>query len=204
MLLLSQGTPMIYGGDEFANSQAGNNNAWCQDNAVGWTDWKNAKKQENLSTFVKEAIAFRKKHPILHMPQEMRGVDYMAKGFPDISVHGERAWFLNRDNTSRLLGVMYCGSYAENENGNADDFIYIGMNFHWEKRNIALPNLPDGMGWKKVADTSGQTPEQWFGEYEETYKKSIKINPRTIVVLIAKREESGHASMAALQDNNEA
>lgn len=109
MLLLSQGTPMIYGGDEFANSQAGNNNAWCQDNAVGWTDWKNAKKQENLSTFVKEAIAFRKKHPILHMPQEMRGVDYMAKGFPDISVHGERAWFLNRDNTSRLLGVMYCG-----------------------------------------------------------------------------------------------
>ena len=204
MLLLSQGTPMIYGGDEFANSQAGNNNAWCQDNAVGWTDWKNAKKQENLSTFVKEAIAFRKKHPILHMPQEMRGVDYMAKGFPDISVHGERAWFLNRDNTSRLLGVMYCGSYAENENGNADDFIYIGMNFHWEKRNIALPNLPDGLGWKKVADTSGQTPEQWFGEYEETYKKSIKINPRTIVVLIAKREESGHASMAALQDNNEA
>ena len=116
----------------------------------------------------------------------------------------ERAWFLNRDNTSRLLGVMYCGSYAENENGNADDFIYIGMNFHWEKRNIALPNLPDGLGWKKVADTSGQTPEQWFGEYEETYKKSIKINPRTIVVLIAKREESGHASMAALQDNNEA
>lgn len=204
MLLLSQGTPMIYGGDEFANSQAGNNNAWCQDNAVGWTDWKNAKKQENLSTFVKEAIAFRKKHPILHMPQEMRGVDYMAKGFPDISVHGERAWFLNRDNTSRLLGVMYCGSYAENENGNADDFIYIGMNFHWEKRNIALPNLPDRLGWKKVADTSGQTPEQWFGEYEETYKKSIKINPRTIVVLIAKREESGHASMAALQDNNEA
>ena len=198
------GTQMIYGGDEFANSQAGNNNAWCQDNAVGWTDWKNAKKQENLSTFVKEAIAFRKKHPILHMPQEMRGVDYMAKGFPAISVHGERAWFLNRDNTSRLLGVMYCGSYAENENGNADDFIYIGMNFHWEKRNIALPNLPDGLGWKKVADTSGQTPEQWFGEYEETYKKSIKINPRTIVVLIAKREESGHASMAALQDNNEA
>ena len=51
---------------------------------------------------------------------------------------------------------------------------------------------------------NGQTPEQWFGEYEETYKKSIKINPRTIVVLIAKREESGHASMAALQDNNEA
>ena len=204
MLLLSQGTPMIYGGDEFANSQAGNNNAWCQDNAVGWTDWKNLKKYEALAAFVKEAIAFRKNHPILHMPQEMRGVDYMAKGFPDISVHGERAWFLNRDNTSRLLGVMYCGAYAEREDGTTDDFIYIGMNFHWEKRNIALPNLPEGLSWKKVADTSNQTEGQWFGDYEETYKKSTKINPRTIVVLIAKREESEHASVAALQDNNEA
>ena len=61
MPLFESGTPMIYGGDEFANSQAGNNNAWCQDNAVGWTDWKNAKKQGRIfSTFVKEAIAFRK------------------------------------------------------------------------------------------------------------------------------------------------
>ena len=105
---------------------------------------------------------------------------------------------------ARRTGTPEAAASTLEENGNADDFIYIGMNFHWEKRNIALPNLPDGLGWKKVADTSGQTPEQWFGEYEETYKKSIKINPRTIVVLIAKREESGHASMAALQDNNEA
>lgn len=171
MLLLSQGTPMIYGGDEFANSQAGNNNAWCQDNAVGWTDWKNAKKQENLSTFVKEAIAFRKtSNPSYATGNAWSGLH--GEGFPDISVHGERAWFLNRDNTSRLLGVMYCGSYAENENGNADDFIYIGMNFHWEKRNIALPNLPDGLGWKKVADTSGRHQSSGL----ENMKKHIKIN----------------------------
>ena len=91
MLLLSQGTPMIYGGDEFANSQAGNNNVWCQDNPTGWTDWKNARRHTGLSSFVKEAIAYRKNHPILHMPNEMRGVDYMANGFPDVSVHGERA-----------------------------------------------------------------------------------------------------------------
>ena len=99
---------------------------------------------------------------------------------------------------------MYCGPYAECEDGTPDDFIYIGMNFHWEKRNIALPNLPDGLVWKKVADTSSQTGNKWFGDYKETYTKSTKINPRTIVVLIAKREESEHASVAALQDNNEA
>lgn len=204
MLLLSQGTPMIYGGDEFANSQEGNNNAWCQDNQVGWTDWRNKRKQEELLSFVKETLAFRKEHPILHMPKAMRGVDYMAKGFPDVSVHGERAWFLNRDNTSRLLGVMYCGAYAECSDGSADSFIYIGMNFHWEKRNIALPNLPDGYNWKKIADTSECALDQWFWKREEIYKKSIKINPRTIVVLVAEQEESEHASVAALQDNNKA
>ena len=85
-------------------------------------------------------------------------------------MHGERAWFLNRDNTSRLLGIMYCGAYAQKDDGTEDDFLYIGMNFHWEKRNIALPNLPDGMNWKKIADTS-EMGEPWFREQEEPYKK---------------------------------
>ena len=111
------------------------------------------KKQEKLFSFVKKAIAFRKDHPILHMPNELRSVDYMAKGFPDVSFHGERAWFLNMENTSRLIGIMYCGAYAQKPDGTDDDFLYIGYTFHWEKRNIALPNLPDGMTWKKIADT---------------------------------------------------
>ena len=204
MLLLSQGTPMIYGGDEFGNSQNGNNNAWCQDNSVGWTDWKCMKKQEKLFSFVKKAIAFRKDHPILHMPNELRSVDYMAKGFPDVSFHGERAWFLNMENTSRLIGIMYCGAYAQKPDGTDDDFLYIGYNFHWEKRNIALPNLPDGMTWKKIADTSDQEEKNWFQEGKETYKKTIDINPRTIVVLVARQGEIEHASVAALQDDNKA
>ena len=126
---------MIYGGDEFCNSQNGNNNAWCQDNPVGWTDWKAFRKNKNIFEFVKEAVAFRKAHPILHMEKEPKGADYLAKGFPDISFHGERAWYLNQENTSRLLGVMYCGSYAKKEDGSEDDFIYVGYNFHWEKQN---------------------------------------------------------------------
>ena len=193
-----------WSGDEFGNSQNGNNNAWCQDNSVGWTDWKCMKKQEKLFFFVKKAIAFRKDHPILHMPNELRSVDYMAKGFPDVSFHGERAWFLNMENTSRLIGIMYCGAYAQKPDGTDDDFLYIGYNFHWEKRNIALPNLPDGMTWKKIADTSDQEEKNWFCEGEETYKKTIDINPRTIVVLVARQGEIENASVAALQDDNKA
>lgn len=205
MLLLSQGTPMLYGGDEFGNSQGGNNNAWCQDNSTGWTDWKSFKKQEKLFSFVKKAIEFRKEHPILHMPDELRNVDYMAKGFPDISFHGERAWFLNMENTSRLIGIMYCGDYAERADGTKDDFLYIGYNFHWEERKIALPNLPDGVTWRKIVDTSDQEEEKWFREDSVSYKKVIDINPRTIVVLVARQEEvEDDASVAALQDDNKA
>lgn len=189
MLLLSQGTPVIYGGDEFCNSQSGNNNAWCQDNPVGWTDWKALRKNKKIFEFVKEAIAFRKAHPVLHMEKEPKGSDYLAKGFPDISFHGERAWYLNQENTSRLLGVMYCGSYAKKEDGSEDDFIYVGYNFHWENRTIALPNLPEGMIWKKTADTSDTEERDFFREREESYKKNIEINPRTIVVLTGKKEE---------------
>lgn len=186
MMFLSQGVPMIYGGDEIGNSQGGNNNAYCQDNAIGWVDWKGLKKNEALLSFVKKAAAFRKEHPILHKEEEMKGVDYKTKGFPDISFHGERAWYCNSDNTSRLLGIMYCGAYAEKENGEPDDFIYVTYNFHWENREMALPNLPAGMEWKKVIDTADAEANGFPEESEEGYTKKIEVGPRTIVVLIAK------------------
>lgn len=188
MLLLSQGVPMIYGGDEIANSQNGNNNAYCQDNPVGWIDWKGLKKNEKLLQFVKDAIAFRKEHPVLHQGKELKGVDYLTKGFPDISFHGERAWYCSQENTSRLLGVMYCGHYAQKQDGTFDDHIYVAYNFHWEPRKIALPNLPEGIVWKKAVDTSDTPKEGFFHESEEEYEKTIEIAPRTIVVLLGRQE----------------
>lgn len=186
LMLLSQGVPMIYGGDEFGNSQDGNNNAYCQDNSVGWIDWKGLKKNNSLLEFVKDAINFRKNHPIFHMTHELKGVDYKTKGCPDISFHGERAWYLNCENTCRLLGVMYCGAYAEKADGTKDDYIYVGYNFHWESRKIALPNLPGGIKWRKAADTSDMTCSGFYEELKEEYEKGIEISPRTIVVLVGK------------------
>lgn len=189
MMLLSQGVPMIYGGDEFGNSQNGNNNAYCQDNATGWIDWNAKKKNEDLFAFVKEAIAFRKAHPILHLETEMKESDYLAAGLPDISFHGERAWYLSLENTSRLLGVMYCGAYVKRPDGTPDDILYVGYNFHWENRSIALPNLPDGRKWTKLLDSGEEKAGGYFGGSAETYKKSIEIAPRTIVVLAGRQEE---------------
>ena len=197
MVLLSQGVPMIYGGDEIGNSQNGNNNAYCQDNSIGWIDWKGLKKNESLLEFVKAVIAFRKEHPILHTPGELRGVDYQTRGLPDVSVHGERAWFLNSENTSRLLGIMYYGAYARKKDGSYDDSVYIAYNFHWENRSVALPNLPGKGCWKKVIDTS-MLKTNGFCYDDEKYSRKLEIAPRTIVVLLAKQEGEKNASMAAL------
>ena len=197
MVLLSQGVPMIYGGDEIGNSQNGNNNAYCQDNSIGWIDWKGLKKNESLLEFVKAVIAFRKEHPILHTPGELRGVDYQTRGLPDVSVHGERAWFLNSENTSRLLGIMYYGAYARRKDGTYDDSIYIAYNFHWENRSVALPNLPGKGCWTKVIDTS-MLKTNGFCYDDEKHSRKLEIAPRTIVVLLAKQEEKKNASMAAL------
>ena len=116
-------------------------------------------------------------------------MDYLAKGFPDISFHGERAWYLNEENTCRLMGVMYCGAYGEKPDGTADDFLYVAYNFHWENRTVALPNLPEGMIWKKLADTAEAEEESWFYEREEEYQKGIEISPRSIVVLAGRKKE---------------
>ena len=174
MVLLSQGVPMIYGGDEFGNSQNGNNNAYCQDNQVGWIDWKALKKNESLFQFVKNAIAFRKEHPILHVPGEMYGVDYQTRGLPDVSLHGERAWYMNSENTSRLLGIMYCGGYAHRADGSEDASIYVAYNFHWEDRIFALPNLAGYRKWKKVIDTSAVKENGFLEQEQETYSKKLR------------------------------
>ena len=104
------------------------------------------------------------------MEKEPKGADYLAKGFPDISFHGERAWYLNQENTSRLLGVMYCGSYAKKSDGSEDDFIYVGYNFTG-KQNHALPNLPEGMTWKKQQIPQIQKTEVFFGKEKNPMKK---------------------------------
>lgn len=177
MLLFSQGVPMIYGGDEIGNSQEGNNNAYCQDNPIGWIDWRGLRKNASMLAFVKKTVALRKAHPVLHMNESMKEADYLGKGFPDLSFHGERAWFCNMENTSRMIGMMLCGEYARQADGTGDDFLYVGFNFHWETRSMALPNLPEGMEWKKVMDTGDLTCDGFYGENGQVYERSVEVGP---------------------------
>lgn len=164
LLLTAQGTPMIVGGDEFGFSRGGNNNPYCQDNQISWLDWRLKGRNEPFWNFVKEAIALRKRHPILHRPVECTMLDYIACGYPDLSYHGEEAWKLKTDRLSRFAGVMYCGNYALKNRNEADSSFYIAYNMHWEPHAFALPGLPEGQEWTAVCDTADGWTNHFAGE----------------------------------------
>lgn len=190
LLMLSQGTPLLYGGDEFGNTQKGNNNAYCQDNVTGWVDWSRKGKYNGFKKFVQDVIAFRKKHPILHMPYELRATDYKSLGWPEISWHSDRAWFVNTESSSRQIGVLYCGKYAKKEDGTTDDFVYVIYNMYWNDKMFALPDLPEGMKWYVTVDSGKKSEEAVSIAGQEkviTEKKSLKVSGRTILVLLGKQ-----------------
>lgn len=189
LLLLSQGTPLIMAGDEFGNSQSGNNNAYCQDNEVSWLNWNLVKTNQDILEFVKVVIAFRKAHPVFHMPKEPRIMDYLACGFPDVSYHGVKAWCPEFDNYRRQLGIFYCGEYGRKPDGTADNNFYVAYNMHWEPHEFDLPNLPKKEQWHVVFHTdkgeeNGMYPE---GKEPAAEGKRFLIPPRSIVMFIGKK-----------------
>lgn len=174
-VLLSQGTPLIYSGDEFANSQGGNNNPYCQDNAVAWIKWTQSKMGTELLDFTKKMIRFRKENPILHMKMPLRGMDYLSCGYPDISYHGKEAWRAETGVDSRSIGIMYCCRYGQALEADEDGFLYIGINMHWESYTFAMPQIAKEKEWVLLFSTDTLT------KTEENDKK-ILVPPRTIVI----------------------
>ena len=183
MLLFSQGTPMLLAGDEFCNSQKGNNNPYCLDNEVSWVDWGVYKKNIRFVQFVKALIAFRKSEKLLRMEKEYSFMDRQACGYPDLSYHGSKAWYGDFGYTQRHLGMLYCGSYAREAT-----FLYVIYNMHPQSQKQALPKLPEKMKWVKKIDTS--LKDSIFSEPEELDKKEkmITIPERSIWLLTGEQE----------------
>lgn len=190
MVLLSQGSPLILSGDERCNTQKGNNNAYCQDNEISWVVWQDGAFQKEIYDFVRNLIAFRKKHPILSGAVRLRVMDYLACGYPDVSYHGEKAWTPYFEENSRYVGIMYCGNYACVDKKECDDFFYIAYNLHWEQHILALPNLPRNQKWYVVADTSKGAGKDWYEEGCEQLleeQKGVEVPPRSIMILQGKK-----------------
>jgi len=180
--LFAQSTPMILAGDEFANSQNGNNNAYCQDNLISWLNWDDMDKNKELHSFVKDVIAFRKEHALLHKCKEYTMLDEAICGYPDLSYHSEEPWKCSYDDLTRHFGMMYCGNYSDDET-EKDIFIYLAVNMHWIPHEFALPKLPEGVKWHLVYDTDSNA-ERMNKELKK--QDSFTVNERSIQVLLAK------------------
>lgn len=191
LIFLSQGTPVLLAGDEFGNSQNGNNNAYCQDNEISWLNWNLNKWDQALLDFVKHVIAFRKAHPVFHMKQEPRVMDYLACGHPDISYHGVNAWQPEFENFRRQIGILYCGAYAKKPNGENDDFFFVIFNMHWEPHSFALPNLPKNLVWSLAFDTSDSAAGGYYEEGQEHQilnQKNYMVPSRSVLVFQGKKK----------------
>lgn len=185
---LCQGAPMIMAGDEVLNSNNGNNNPYCQDNETGWVSWNHDADAISFNSFLKNLLAFRKKHVVLHQPKELLLFDYLSCKIPDVSFHGEEAFKMDQTPSSREFAIMYCGEYSRQYTKETEDSIYIAVNMHWEDRKFTLPYFGKEYKWYLLYSTDGKTDES-FDENNmiSVNKKVFVAKGRTISILVQKK-----------------
>jgi glycogen operon protein len=186
-LLFACGTPMILGGDEFARSQRGNNNAYCQDNEISWFDWRVASRNADLVDFFRKAIAFTRRFPALQRRKFLLGKDLDADGIPDLAWFapdaGQPHW---RDENARTL----CFQLDSSEDGvhlSAHRLFFI-LNAHFESQWVKLPPLGPSESWYRAIDTSLPAGADFMEPGKEVAinpPDHYIANPRSTVVLLA-------------------
>ncbi|HOO29330.1 MAG TPA: glycogen debranching enzyme, partial [Lachnospiraceae bacterium] len=147
-LLCSRGTPMFYAGDEFGNTQYGNNNPYCQDNEISWLDWSLLKKNEDIYEFFKFMIHFRRRHAVLR-----KNLSVCSLGFPFVSTHGNQPFVAEFSYESKQVGVMFAG-----RSRGRDDIVYAAFNAYWGMETMILPDLKGSGCWQVVVDTAQEKP----------------------------------------------
>ncbi len=188
MLLLGQGTPMLFSGDEFGNSQGGNNNPYCQDNEISWVDWKALDKNRDLFDFVKLLTEIRFSNKVFHSDKPFKLMDYISCGYPDLSCHGKDAWRPDLSGYSHVLGMLYCGLYDKASEDKP--FFYVCYNMHWQNMEFALPTLPEGYKWELVVDTALeaiQKPEEIKVPAVEVIDFKDKVASKEVLQLQSER-----------------
>lgn len=178
-LLCSRGPAMFFAGDEFCNTQFGNNNAYCQDNIISWLDWSRLEEFKEIHDFVRHMIQFRKEHPILRKMTKPSSCQ-----FPEISVHNGTPFNASTDYKTKLIGIMYAG---RNEEDTEDDIVFYCMNAYWEPLVMQLPVLPNGKHWHVDTNTNAEyfDGEDFTEKTELLGVNTIRVPARTTIILVA-------------------
>lgn len=180
ILLTSRGIPMLLSGDEFANTQWGNNNAYCQDNEISWLDWSFLKKNKDLYDYVRSLIAFRKAHPVLRANSFEFAPN--GTGYPELSFHSLIPWEFEENADTLTFAYLYAEDHNKYKT-ESDSFIYVAVNAHWEEHRFTLPVLPEGFQWSLAFEAYGLCSEPGAAEIHDD-QTGINLGPRTTAVLI--------------------
>lgn len=180
LLMCSRGTPMFLAGDEFGNTQYGNNNSYCQDNEISWIDWTYLEKNRDLFEFFKFMIAYRHKHAVIRkkLPNAVCGME-------PIHAHDVRAENTNLPDGTRTFAVSFAG--YDKKKGE-DDLVYIALNTYWEDVEITLPDLHKRGSWYLSVNTYGDGEGRYcYPEGQEIrIDGSFVMRPRSVAVFTGK------------------
>jgi isoamylase len=166
LLFLSNGTPMFRAGDEFLNTQFGNNNPYNQDNETGWLDWSQLQSNKDIFQFFKKMISFRKNHPSLSRSRFWR---------EDVSWYGVGPAVDFSYNSHSLAFCLHGASQG-------DDDIYVMINAYWEELEFHVQE-GNAQEWKRIVDTSLPSPEDFSDDGIPLERTKYVVAPRSIVVL---------------------
>ena len=174
VLLCSRGTPMILSGDEFGNTQYGNNNGYCQDGEISWLNWDYLKVNKDYFNFVKNVIAFRKKHPVIS-----RTLKPAHCGLAPITTCGA-----DPDNHvigmgNKVLGILFAGRLPDNSE---DDVVYMVINAYWETQQIRLPALSGGLAWGVNIYTDADDDQYFYEESRFVHSPIFDLKERSVAV----------------------
>jgi len=163
-LLLSQGTPMLLGGDELLRTQMGNNNAWCQDNEISWVNWALQETNADFLRFTREMIWLRRRHLVFRRREFLVGElgGYAA----DVRWHGTEPNRPNFGPDSRFVAYTLDGRFhGRGEDGwYPDNDFFIAMNGSPESTAVRVPPSPTGRPWRALVDTAADSPADVFDE----------------------------------------
>ena len=187
-LLISQGTPMLLGGDEIGRTQRGNNNAWCQDNEVSWYDWSDSPEKDRLREFTKRLIALRRAHPVLRRASFLGGRELKGSGLPDV-------WWFRADGLKmtrrdwqggeHVLGMFLNGREITTPGPHGedidDDSFLLLFNAHEEDRMFMLPRRRFGAQW--ALELSTADPEALAGSIVYGARTQVDVRARSIMIL---------------------
>jgi glycogen operon protein len=191
-LVLSIGTPMLLGGDEFRRTQGGNNNAYCQNNAVSWYDWQFARGHEDVTRFVRGLIALRLRHPVFRRPEFFTGKDADFNAIPDISWFDEEGKSPDWARVERRIAWRMDGSRADILADRDDNDFYVICNASTEVCVFKLVPPPVNRNWHRVIDTALDPPRDLLEAGSEEVvvpQASYTAAPRSFILLMSREAQ---------------